>query len=65
MAKTKEIKVKAGTKIISFRVTDEIYMELQEIARQEKDDAGLPLNASTAARRLMNEAMKARPKKRT
>lgn len=45
------------THIISFRVSSELLGKLQEIADHERDEAGLSLNPSTAARRLMLERL--------
>lgn len=55
-------KPKEDTKIISFRVSKMLYEVLEKYGRGEKDETGLPLNASTAARRLMLIGLKEKDK---
>ncbi len=52
MVKKKEI-----TRIVSFRVTEELYKRLETLSAKETDEAGLTLNPATMARRLMREAL--------
>lgn len=54
-----------GTVVISFRVTQDIYRDLLQVATEEQDDAGRQLNPAAAARRLMRQALEGRlrPKK--
>lgn len=46
--------------VISFRIGRDLYERLEALGKSEQDDAGLSLNASLMARRLMNEALKER-----
>ncbi len=50
-------KPKEETKVISFRVSRELHEKLEKFAQSERDEAGLTLNPSTAARRLMLRAL--------
>jgi hypothetical protein len=61
MTKKREV---TRTDIISFRVSKEIYKKIKEFGEDELDEAGLPLNPSIAARRLMLEGLRAREKNR-
>ncbi len=45
------------TVVITFRVSEEIHDRLEGIGWAERDDAGNLLNASSVARRLMNQAL--------
>ena len=42
-----------ATKVVSFRVSHEYFAQLKDYARNLRDDAGLPLNVNTTARRLV------------
>lgn len=44
--------------LISFKVAEEIYREIEQYAKNQKDEAGYPLSVSQAARRLMLEALR-------
>lgn len=55
--------VKGNTRLISFKVSHDVYRRLEEHAKTQTDDAGITLNPSTAARRLMNKALDALSKK--
>lgn len=46
------------TKPLTFRVSLDLYKRLEEYGSTQVDEAGLKLNAATAARRLMLIALK-------
>lgn len=50
-------KPKDETRVVSFRVSAELYDKLQAFGEDERDETGLPLNPHTAARRLMLRAL--------
>ncbi|OFZ20074.1 MAG: hypothetical protein A2X94_09170 [Bdellovibrionales bacterium GWB1_55_8] len=54
MARTKN---QNSTRVVSFRVSEQLHTQLLAFANTQVDEAGLPLNAHTAARRLMLRAM--------
>jgi len=49
---------KPNTQLISYKISPELYKKLQKYADTQKDEAGLTLSPSLAARRLMLEALK-------
>lgn len=44
--------------LVSFKVSKALYEQLMEYAKSQKDDAGVQLSPSLAARRLMYEGLK-------
>ena len=50
-------KGKTQTKVISFRIADELYQLLEAQASDLKDETGNPLNASGLARRIVISAI--------
>ena len=67
MAKTKkavgQTSSEGGLKVISYRIDKDTFHQLERMAAEERDEAGLPLNASTFARRLMRESLQLRKKR--
>jgi hypothetical protein len=47
-----------NTILISFKISHELLKKLEAYAQTQVDEAGLPLSASLAARRLMLEGLK-------
>ncbi len=48
---------KTETRVISFRIAPDLYAQLETHASKLKDEAGMPLNASGLARRLVIAGM--------
>ena len=47
-----------GTRLVSFKVSHEIYKQLEKYGADELDEAGLQLSPSLVARRLMLQALR-------
>jgi hypothetical protein len=47
-----------NTKLVSFKISHDLFKELERYAASQKDEAGLLLSPSLAARRLMLDALK-------
>ena len=56
---TSSTKSTQGTKteVISFRLAPDLYKILEAFAKGERDESGMPLNASGMARRLVIAAL--------
>ena len=52
-----------ATKVVSYRVSLELHDTIESYAKTQKDEAGLPLNVHTAARRLMLQSLQVEEKK--
>lgn len=48
--------------LISFKIGKELYDELEQYAKTQRDEAGFAMSASQTARRLVIEALKSRKK---
>ncbi|MBK8201525.1 MAG: hypothetical protein IPK68_04105 [Bdellovibrionales bacterium] len=46
-----------NTALISFKIAPEVFSKIKKYAKTQKDEAGLVLSASLAARRLMLKAL--------
>ncbi len=59
MAKKHESRksVKTETKVVSFRLAADLHAILEENAAKLRDEAGVPLNASGLARRMVIAAI--------
>lgn len=56
-------KIKKPTlKVISYKISEELYERLDQIAKTEIDEAGLALSVPLLARRLVLEGLKEREK---
>ena len=57
MAKKSKGVREGNTEVISFRVSKDLHGRIEFYAKSQVDEAGLSLNAATAARRLMLKAL--------
>ena len=63
MAKSKRDGTKVEMRVVSFKVSIDLFERLEKLAKQEIDEAGALLTASTVARRLMLQALPSAEKK--
>lgn len=48
---------KSETKVVSFRLAADLHKILEDMAKGEREESGLPLNTSGMARRLVISAL--------
>jgi hypothetical protein len=54
-----------GTKLIAFKVSPDLYAEIETYAATQKDEAGVTLSTALAARRLMLVGLEQMKRKKT
>lgn len=63
MTSSKRRPIKGKLELVSFKLSQEIFRELETYSETQVDEAGILLSPSQAARRLMLEALKRQTKK--
>ena len=58
MVDMSKAKSKNNLVLVSFKLSAEFFEQLKEYSKDQKDEAGIPLSPSQAARRLMLDALK-------